>query len=198
MNGMVCGGPGFFQPPFGEFPTWLVTIICTSKKLFSSKLPSLNFRIIRLNCVPLLPISPKMPNKNILKSLPSKNPSLFTVFIYVCLFLSFLLQKYPLFLCFVQLHPHPYLQSSPRGQIAGTLATIVLVKLREKRTDGWKWSQNDSSGTAGVGGHLPFPTLLLALATCFIKGVFLVFHDLRFFLMGGHHRVFFEALIVLL
>ena len=150
-----------------------MAIICTSKKLFSSKLPSLNFRIIRLNFVPLLPISPKMPNKNILKSLPSKNPSLFTVSIYVCLFLSFLLQKYPLFLCFVQLHPHPYLQSSPRGQIAGTLATIVLVKLREKRTDGWKWSQNDSAGTAGV-SWAPFPTLLLALATCFVKFVFLI------------------------
>ena len=134
------------------------------------------------------------------------------LFIYVCLFLSILLLEISIILCFVQsspkdrnfksqpVNPHPYLQGSPRGQIAGTLATIVLVELRGKRgTDGWKWSQNDSSGTAGVGGHLPFPTLLLALATCFVKFVF--FDSMicdSFFYGGTSPGIFCEALIVLL
>lgn len=84
---MIWGGGLFIlQLQFGEFSTWLVVIICLSKKLFSSKLPSLNCRIIRFKFVPVLPMSPKMQKNNALKSLPSKNPSLF---IHLCLSVPF-------------------------------------------------------------------------------------------------------------
>lgn len=193
---MIWGGGLFIlQLQFGEFLTWLVVKICTSKKLFSSKLPSLNCGIIRFKFVPILPISPKMQKNNTLKSLPSKNPSLF---IYLSLSVSF----YPsleifIILCFVQ-------SSNPRIEISRVNPHPSLPPRQPPWPNRWDVGHHSPGGASGKtrngwmevepkrffrhcwGWWAPtFPNLVACTCHVFCQICFFWSHDLRFFFYGG-------------